>query len=291
MRLMVPDGKGGFEEITVLRGARGLPGEQGKPGPPGEPGKKGDPGKPGEPGKKGDPGPPGDPGKKGDPGDKGEPGPPGTTTWAGLNDKPRVFPPESHKHSIADLKDFPRITTGAYEGDVVKRGTKGHISVPTEDPTERYYATSKAYVDDAVTGANMGLTGIINLKFERNASRFTGSEWCVPIESAVVRSKPHLTIEQNGPDYVYMKRSFGNKSTYLVLLNDFPTGVTEKFRLAISRSNNKTSSKHSSDFLCFGPVPVLKSPTDSFAFHVVTPASSSSDVPPTVILTLAVLEF
>ena len=26
MRLMVPDGKGGFEEITVLRGERGLPG-------------------------------------------------------------------------------------------------------------------------------------------------------------------------------------------------------------------------------------------------------------------------
>ncbi|WP_147279353.1 hypothetical protein [Corynebacterium minutissimum] len=33
--MMVPNGKGGFEEITVLRGERGLPGEPGKPGPPG----------------------------------------------------------------------------------------------------------------------------------------------------------------------------------------------------------------------------------------------------------------
>lgn len=311
------DGEVSFEALTPAqkeslkgergpagpRGADGAPGKDGQPGPAGKDGQTGPAGErgpagpegprgaDGTPGKDGGQGPAGADGKQGPPGPKGDKGDPGTTSWSGITDKPRVFPPESHKHSIADLTDMPRISTGANEGDVVKRGTKGHISVPTEDPTERYYATSKAYVDDAVTGANMGLTGIINLKFERNVSRFTGSEWCVPIESAVVRSKPHLTIEQNGPDYVYLKRSFGNKSTYLVLLNDFPTGVTEKFRLAISRSNNKTSSKHSSDFLCFGPVPVLKSPTDSFAFHVVTPASSSSDVPPTVILTLAVLEF
>lgn len=279
MRLMVPDGKGGFEEITVLRGERGMPGEQGNPGPPGEPGKKGDPG------------PPGDPGKKGDPGDKGEPGPPGTTTWAGLNDKPRVFPPESHKHSIADLKDLPRITTGANEGDVVKRGNEGHITVPTGTPPQRYYAPSKDYVDEAVKPANMGLTGIINLKFERNASRFTGSEWCVPIESAVVRSKPHLQLTQNGPDYVYLSRSFGNKSTYVALLNDYPNGIADKFSLSLSNSNNKTSSSHTRNYLSFGPVPVLTSSTDRFAIHVETPASSSGAVPSSIYLTLAVLEF
>ena len=78
MRMMVPDGKGGFEEITVLRGERGMPG------------KKGDPGPPGDPGEQGKPGPPGEPGKKGAPGDKGEPGPPGTTTWAGIADKPAI---------------------------------------------------------------------------------------------------------------------------------------------------------------------------------------------------------
>lgn len=78
MRLMVPDGKGGFEEITVLRGERGMPGDKGDRGPKGPPGDKGAPGDKGQPGQ---PGPPGKP---------GEPGPPGTTTWAGITDKPAI---------------------------------------------------------------------------------------------------------------------------------------------------------------------------------------------------------
>ena len=114
MRMMVPDGKGGFEEITVLRGERGMPG------------KKGDPGPPGEPGKKGDPGPPGDPGKKGDPGKPGEPGPPGTTTWDGITDKP-----EATKYAKGDT--------------LVLRDKYGRAYI--EDPTSEYEIASKGYVD------------------------------------------------------------------------------------------------------------------------------------------------
>ena len=288
MRLFIPDGKGGRQEIEALRGH---PGPQGERGPAGQRGADGKQGPPGEPGKQG---PPGEPGKKGPPGEPGKQCPPcdsSTATWDGLTGKPRVFPPESHKHSIADLTNMPRISTSANEGDVVKRGTNGHLTVPTEAPSERYYATSKAYVDEAVRPANMGLTGIINLKFERNTSRFTGSEWCVPIESAVVRSKPHLQLTQNGPDYVYLSRSFGNKSTYVALLNDYPNGIADKFSLSLSNSNNKNSSSHTRNYLSFGPVPVLTSSTDRFAVHVETPASSSGDVPSSVYLTLAVLEF
>lgn len=285
MRLFIPDGNGGRQEIEALRG---LPGPQGEAGPAGPAGPRGADGATGKEGPQGPPGPQGERGEQGPPGPAGQGG---TTSWSGITDKPRVFPPESHKHSIADLTDMPRITTGAYAGDLVQRGTKGHISVPTEAPSERFYATSKAYVDDAVKGANMGLTGIINLKLEYNTSRFTKSEWCVPIESSTIRSKPHLTIQSDGPDYVYLYRNFGNKSTYVTLLNDYPNGVCDQFGISLSRSNNKTNSRYDVNLLSYGLVSVLTSSSDFFAFHVTNPASSSSSVPPRVYLTLAVLEF
>jgi hypothetical protein len=34
---------------------------------------------------------------------EGDPGPPGTTTWAGITDKPATFPPDAHTHPIADV--------------------------------------------------------------------------------------------------------------------------------------------------------------------------------------------
>lgn len=321
MRLFIPDGNGGRQEIEALRGlpgpqgetgpagptgprgADGAPGKDGQPGPAGKDGQTGPAGErgpagptgprgaDGTPGKDGQQGPAGADGKQGPPGPKGDKGDPGTTSWSGITDKPRVFPPESHKHSISDLTDLPRITTGAYANDLVKRGTGGHITVPTEAPSESYYATSKAYVDDAVKGANMGLTGIINLKLEYNTSRFTKSEWCVPIESSTLRSKPHLTIQNDDPDYVYLFRNFGNKSTYVTLLNDYPNGVCDQFGISLSRSNNKTKSSYDVNLLSYGLVSVLTSSSDFFAFHVTNPASSSSSVPPRVYLTLAVLEF
>lgn len=285
MRLFIPDGKGGRQEIEALRGLPGPQGERGPAGPAGPTGPRGADGPSGKDGNTGPAGPPGPQGPQGPPGDSS------TATWAGLNDKPTVFPPESHKHSIADLTDMPRITTGAYANDLVKRGTGGHITVPTEAPSESYYATSKAYVDDAVKGTNMGLTGIINLKLEYNTSRFTKSEWYVPIESSTIRSKPHLTIQSDGPDYVYLFRNFGNKSTYVTLLNDYPNGVCDQFGISLSRSNNKTKSSYDVNLLSYGLVSVLTSSSDFFAFHVTNPASSSSSVPPRVYLTLAVLEF
>jgi hypothetical protein len=51
-------------------------------------------------GAKSDKGDKGDVGEKGDKGDKGDPG---TTTWAGITDKPEVFPPSAHTHAIADV--------------------------------------------------------------------------------------------------------------------------------------------------------------------------------------------
>lgn len=117
MRLMVPDGKGGFEEITVLRGERGLPGSKGAPGEKGPPGDKGDRG------------PKGSPGDKGDPGKPGEPGPPGTTSWAGITDKPEA-------------------TDGLSSDTIVQRDSNGRASI--NDPNAANHIANKAYVDSRV---------------------------------------------------------------------------------------------------------------------------------------------
>ncbi len=44
-------------------------------------------------------GPKGDTGATGATGATGPEGPPGTTTWAGITDKPSTFPPEAHHTS------------------------------------------------------------------------------------------------------------------------------------------------------------------------------------------------
>lgn len=60
----------------------------------------------GDKGDKGEPGPPGEPGEPGAPGERGEQGPPGTTTWAGITDKPLTFTPATHSHKLSEMDGF-----------------------------------------------------------------------------------------------------------------------------------------------------------------------------------------
>lgn len=114
MKVYVPNGKGGREEIKALRG---------DPGPQGDPGPKGPPGDKGDPGSKGDRGP------KGPPGDKGDKGEPGTTSWNGITDKPQV-------------------TTFAYADSIVQRDSNGRAYI--DDPTYTKHIANKQYVDGEV---------------------------------------------------------------------------------------------------------------------------------------------
>ena len=120
MKVYVPDGKGGREEIKALRGD---PGPQGDRGPKGDKGDPGDKGAPGDPGKKGDRGPQGDRGPKGD---KGEPG---TTTWAGITDKPDV-------------------TSYLRNGSIVQRDSNGRAYI--NGPSSSLDIANKGYVDTEV---------------------------------------------------------------------------------------------------------------------------------------------
>jgi hypothetical protein len=79
-------------------------GEPGPQGPQGPPGNDGAPGQQGAQGPQGIQGPPGNDGAdglqgiQGPPGNDGADGAPGTTTWAGITDKPATFTPEVHSH-------------------------------------------------------------------------------------------------------------------------------------------------------------------------------------------------
>lgn len=127
MKLYIPDGKGGREEIKALRGD---PGPQGEPGPPGKPGNDGKPGKDGLDGK------------------------PGTTTWAGITDKPAKFTPDSHKHTMADITDLPPVSDAPKGDTLVVRSASGAIRAaypqgPNNVATQQYVDNEVAKKADA----------------------------------------------------------------------------------------------------------------------------------------------
>lgn len=112
MKLYVPDGKGGREELKVLRGD---PGPQGDPGPPGKPGNDGKP---------------------------------GTTTWAGITGKPAKFTPDSHEHTTADITDLPQVSDTVSNETIVKRSEIGTIRAA--DPQGPNNVATQRYVDAEV---------------------------------------------------------------------------------------------------------------------------------------------
>lgn len=123
MKLYIPDGKGGREELKVLRGD---PGPQGEPGPPGKPGNDGKPGKDGLDGK------------------------PGTTTWAGITGKPATFTPDAHKHTKADISDLPEVSDTPKGDTLVVRSASGAIRAG--EPQGPNNVATQNYVDKAVAG-------------------------------------------------------------------------------------------------------------------------------------------
>lgn len=80
-------------------------------------------------------------GPKGDRGPAGESG-----KWSDLTNVPKKFPPEDHKHQVADITDLPTIDYAVKGGSLVKRYSTGQIAVPTT-PDGDAVAASKKYVD------------------------------------------------------------------------------------------------------------------------------------------------
>lgn len=137
------DGTVKFDSLTQtqkdsLRGETGPKGDTGPKGPQGDTGPKGPEGPKGATGPKGDVGPAGPTGPKGDA---------GASAWADVTGKPSKFPPEDHKHTVADISDLPAIEKNAKPSSLVQRWSDGTLSVPSNPGSSDNSATSKWYVD------------------------------------------------------------------------------------------------------------------------------------------------
>lgn len=129
------DGTMTFEELTPAQRAS-LKGDKGEQGEPGEPGRKGDKGEPGAPG------------------ERGEQGPPGTTTWAGITDKPTVFPSSGHKHRSEDVSDASNDLGKGKGGKLLKgRDSDGKLFTytPVSEVNNDMELVSKGWVDAQVS--------------------------------------------------------------------------------------------------------------------------------------------
>lgn len=139
--------------LTGPRGPQGVKGATGDTGPQGETGPQG---KVGPRGAQGDTGPRGPEGPKGDTGPRGPVGPAGPTgpkgdagasAWSDITGKPSKFPPEDHKHTVADITDLPAIEKNARPSSLVQRWSDGTLSVPSNPGSSDNSVTSKWYVD------------------------------------------------------------------------------------------------------------------------------------------------
>ena len=114
-------------------------GDIGPAGPGGETGATGNTGATGADGPQGETGSTGATGETGPTGPEGQEGPPGTTTWAGITDKPETFPPSGHKTSHQDGGD-DEIDVGGLSGVLATRQDAGAImgvTVNDEDKADQ----------------------------------------------------------------------------------------------------------------------------------------------------------
>lgn len=99
-------------------------------GPPGADGAPGQQGLQGVPGAQGPQGPAGAEGPPGAKGDQGDTGPPGTSTWAGITDKPATFPPSEHDHAIASVTGLTAALAGKADDNVALTDAAGTATLP-----------------------------------------------------------------------------------------------------------------------------------------------------------------
>lgn len=82
-------------------------------------------------------------------GEKGAPGESGASTWDTVSGKPSEFPPEPHKHTVADITDLPKVSPYGDPNTIMQRSSSGHaILNMNATPTSSAHVTHKKYVDD-----------------------------------------------------------------------------------------------------------------------------------------------
>lgn len=98
-------------------------------------------------------------GPKGDRGPAGESG-----KWTDLTGVPSKFPPEDHKHKVADITDLPTIEKNAKPSTLAQRWSDGTLSVPSNPGDSDNSAASKWYVDTTAFPREVkSIKGAVNL--------------------------------------------------------------------------------------------------------------------------------
>lgn len=127
-------------------------------------------------------------GAEGPQGPQGDPGPAGTTTWAGITDKPSTFTPSAHTHAAGDVTsgsfdaaripslDTAKITSGTFAiariptgstSSTVAIGNDARLS-DTRTPTDGTVTTAKI-VDANVTEAKLATGAVTETKIGTGA--------------------------------------------------------------------------------------------------------------------------
>ncbi|MER0078002.1 hypothetical protein [Corynebacterium marquesiae] len=89
-------------------------------------------------------------------GPKGEDG---AKTWDEVQDKPAAFPPESHKHTMSEISDLPKISSWGNRNTIPVRDANGRFFV--SDPEKSGQAANKSYVDTAVESERIRTIGMV----------------------------------------------------------------------------------------------------------------------------------
>ena len=89
-------------------------------------------------------------------GPKGEDG---AKTWDEVQDKPAAFPPESHKHTMSEISDLPKISSWGNPNTIPVRDANGRFFV--SDPEQSGQAANKSYVDTAVASERIRTIGMV----------------------------------------------------------------------------------------------------------------------------------
>lgn len=122
----------------------------------------------------------GDKGDKGDKGDTGDTGPPGTTTWAGITDKPSTFTPSAHTHTVANITDLsldtvPVGTTNKAFTQTEKTKLAGIASGATANDTDANLKSRANHTGTQPSSTISDFTSAVDARVNAGITAFVGA--------------------------------------------------------------------------------------------------------------------
>lgn len=137
---------------------------------------------------------------------RGPKGDSGASAWGDITGKPSTFPPSTHKHTTADIRDMPIVSDAVSNWTIVQRSEAGTIRAA--DPQGPNNVTTQRYVDTALSGkaaqADMvalqqklaALTAPVTV-FQGSHTMSNGT---LQVQTPRLYGTVTITVDQSGPD-------------------------------------------------------------------------------------------